>query len=135
MNNLYDILNITGNKEEKIKSCIDNVRLELEDLIEDQTCKIYSSYISEELYKNHIINRIIRTGELSSYDHHFVLVPIDGDSYYLIDLTYSQFKNDNFEKLLSDGYIVINKDELNNYLRIVTSGSINKKIDDIYFVK
>ena len=135
MNNLYDILNLTGNKEDKIKSCIKKVKLELNDLVEEQTCKIYSSYVSDELYKNHVINRIIRTGDLSSYDHHFVLVPKDGDNYFLIDLTYSQFKNDTFKNLLNDGYIVIKKDELNNYLRIVTSKSLNKEIDDIYFTK
>lgn len=135
MNNLYDILNLTGNKEDKIKSCIKKVKLELSDLVEEQTCKIYSSYVSDELYKNHVINRIIRTGDLSSYDHHFVLVPKDGDNYFLIDLTYSQFKNDTFKNLLNDGYIVIKKDELNNYLRIVTSKSLNKEIDDIYFTK
>lgn len=135
MKNLYDILNLTGNKEDKIKSCIKKVKLELNDLVEEQTCKIYSSYVSDELYKNHVINRIIRTGDLSSYDHHFVLVPKDGDNYFLIDLTYSQFKNDTFKNLLSDGYIVIKKDELNNYLRIVTSKSLNKEIDDIYFTK
>ena len=120
MNNLYDILNITGNKEEKIKSCISNVRLELEDLIEDQTCMIYSSYISEELYKNHIINRIIRTGEVSSYDHHFVLVPKDGDSYYLRDLTYSQFNNYDYNQA--------QKEEFKNHvLDIINGNAKNRK--------
>lgn len=133
MDNLYDILNIIGNKEEKIKSCINKVKSELRDLVEEQTCMIYSSYISDELYKNHVVNKVVRTGDFSSYNHHFVLVPKDGDKYYLIDLTYSQFNNDQFEKLLSDGYIVIEKPELMRYLKIVTSNTFNKEIDDIYF--
>ena len=133
MNNLYDILNISGNKEEKIKSCIDKVRIKLKDLTEEQTCKIYSSYLSDELNDNHVVNKIIRTGDFSSYDHHFILIPKDSDNYYLIDLTYSQFNNDHFKELLDDGYIIVNKADLIIYLSIVTGQVIDKEIDDIYF--
>ena len=70
MDNLYDILNISGNKEDKIKNAINKVRLELNDLTENQTCKIYSSYISNELNKNHVVNKIIRTGAFAYYIRH-----------------------------------------------------------------
>ena len=135
MNNLYDILNISGNKEENIKSCIDNVRIKLKNLTEEQTCKIYSSYLNEELNNKHVVNKIIRTGDFSSYDHHFILIPKDGDNYYLIDLTYSQFNNDHFKELLDNGYIIVNKADLIIYLSIVTGQVIDKEIDDIYFSK
>ena len=133
MDNLYDLLNIGGNKEEKIKSCIDKARLELRNIIEKQRCKIYSAYLSEELNKNHIVNKIIRTEDFSTYDHHFILIPKDGDNYYLVDLTYSQFNNEHFNELLENGYMVVNKVELLIYLSIVTGMVIDKEIDDIYF--
>ena len=133
MDNLYDILNISGNKEDKIKNAINKVRLELNDLTENQTCKIYSSYISDELNKNHVVNKIIRTGDFASYDHHFVLVPKDSDNYYLIDLTWSQFNDHHFEDLLNDGYTVIHRADLIIYLSIVTGEVINKEMDNIYF--
>ena len=135
MDNLYDILNISGNKEDKIKTSISNVRNTLKDLTENQTCKVYSSYLSDELTKNHVVNKIIRTGDFASYDHHFVLVPKDGDNYYLIDLTYSQFNNKHFADLIKDGYIVINKADLLVYLSIVTGEVIDKEMDDIYLGK
>ncbi len=104
MNNLYDLLNITGNKEDKIKEAIKKTKNELHDLTENQTCKIYSSYLSNNLTSNHIVNKIIKTGDFSSYDHHFILIPNDNKSYYLIDLTYSQFNNiEYFEELLKNG--------------------------------
>ena len=134
MNNLYDLLNIAGNKEDKIKESINQTRYDLRNIVEAQRCKIYSSYLSDLLNKNHIVNKIIKTGDFSNYDHHFILVPKDGESYYLIDLTYSQFKNNEyFEELLKDGYVVVNDSMLIIYLSIVTGQVIDQSIDSIYF--
>ena len=133
MNNLYDILDITGNKEDKIKTCINTVKEKLKDLTENQTCKVYSSYLNEELKKNHIVNRIIRTGDFAPYDHHFILIPKDGDNHYLLDLTYSQFNNDKFSDLITNGYTVVNKADLLIYLSIVTRQVIDREPDDVYF--
>ena len=136
MNDLYDLLNITGNKEDKIKEAIIKTKEELKDLTERQTCKIYSSYLSNNLTNNHIINKIIKTGDFSSYDHHFILVPKSSEDYYLIDLTYSQFNNNEyFEELLSKGYTIVNESMLMIYLSIVTGKVIDQSIDDIYFNK
>ena len=133
MNNLYDILNIGGNKEDIIKSCINTARYDLRNVVEKQRCKIYSSYLSDLLSQKHIINKVIRTGDFSSYDHHFVMVPKDSDNYYLIDLTYSQFNNDYFIELLEDGYTIINNATLLIYLSIVTGEVLDKDIDEFYF--
>ncbi len=134
MNNLYDLLNITGNKEEKIKESIAKAKYELRNVVEAQRCKIYSSYLNNILNKNHIVNKIIKTGDFTNYDHHFILVPKDSNTHYLIDLTYSQFNNSEyFEELLSDGYTIINDAMLMIYLSIVTGQVVEKNIEEIYF--
>ena len=134
LENLYDLLNIAGNKEEKIKESIHKARYDLRNVVENQRCKIYSSYLSDILTQNHIVNKIIKTGEFSNYDHHFILIPNDSNTHYLLDLTYSQFNNSEyFEELLSDGYTKVNDAMIMIYLSIVTGQVIDKNIDDIYF--
>lgn len=99
MKNIYDYINILGNKEEKIKEVILKCKRDL-NLTTDRTCKIYSSYISNYLSEKHIVNKIINTKNLNlGYEHEFVLVPIDSNNYYLVDLTYSQFNNEYFKEL------------------------------------
>ncbi len=134
MENLYDILNIGGNKEDQIKESIKKTRYDLRNIVESQRCKIYSSYLSDVLNKKHILNKIIKTGDFSNYDHHFILVPKSQELYYLIDLTYSQFNNNEyFDDLLKDGYTIVNESMLFIYLSIVTGQVINQSIDSIYF--
>ncbi len=134
MNDLYDLLNITGNKEDKIKESINQARYDLRNIVESQRCKIYSSYLSDILTKNHVVNKIIKTGDFSEYDHHFVLVPNDSKTHYLIDLTYSQFNNkEYFEELLTNGYTTVNDAMLMLYLSIVTGKVVEKNIEEIYF--
>ncbi len=134
MNNLYDMLNLSGNKENIIKESITKTRYDLRNIVEAQRCKIYSSYLSDLLREKHLPNKIIKTGSFSNYDHHFVLVPKSSDIYYLIDLTYSQFNNrEYFEELLDQGYTEVNDSMLIIYLSIVTGQVINQSIDDIYF--
>ena len=88
-------------------------------------CKVYSSYVYNELKKNHILARLINTSDLGfDYEHQFILVPINKltKDYYLIDLTYSQFiKNIEDEKvfteLLNKGYQKINNELWIQYLK------------------
>ena len=134
MSDLYDLLNIRGNKEDKIKESIKKAKYDLRNIVEAQRCKIYSSYLSDILNKEHIINKIIKTGDFSDYDHHFILIPKNSELYYLIDLTYSQFNNNEyFEELLTNGYTIVNDSMLMIYLSIVSGKVINQSADDIYF--
>ena len=134
INNIYEILNIGNNNiEETIIKCINNTRHDLRNIVQKQRCKIYSSYFSDLLKKEHITHKIINTLELGyDYDHHFVLVPKDSNCYYLIDLTYSQFETDRFSELLDNGYIVVNDAMFSIYLSIVTGKIKENNMDDVY---
>lgn len=70
------LTNITKiNYEEEIKKVIEKVNTTYKDLIKEQTCFLYSSFIYEELKNKHIISRIISTKDLGiEYEHRFVLV-------------------------------------------------------------
>lgn len=106
------------NQNKVISDSIKNVNDELNGLTKDRMCKVYSSYVYNELKKKHILARLINTNDLSfDYEHQFILVPINKltKDYYLIDLTYSQFvKNIEDEKvfteLLNKGYQKINNE-------------------------
>lgn len=80
------------NQNKVISDSIKNVNDELNGLTKDRMCKVYSSYVYNELKKKHILARLINTNDLSfDYEHQFILVPINKltKDYYLIDLTYS----------------------------------------------
>lgn len=104
-------------------------------------CKVYSSYVYNELKKNHILARLINTNDLGfDYEHQFILVPINKltKDYYLIDLTYSQFvKNIEDEKvfteLLNKGYQKINNELWIQYLRnILRNNNVKSSIDEAF---
>ena len=87
-----NIMKVDQNKV--ISDSIKTVNNELNGLTKDRMCKVYSSYVYNELKKNHILARLINTSDLGfDYEHQFILVPINKltKDYYLIDLTYSQF--------------------------------------------
>ena len=129
--NLYDkITNIREiDKNKIINEVIREVRNEYQKLTTKRTCVIYSSLIYILLKQKHITTRIINTKDLGfNFEHQFCLVPYQYKEYYLIDLAYEQFNNKNFEKLLLNGYIIINDLDFNKYLNIVT----NNKNKDIY---
>jgi len=139
---LYNMItNIkNANKEEEIKKAIEITKNNLSNLTEERTCFIYSSYIYQELQKNHINSRIISTKDLSyEYEHRFILVPdnVEEETYFLIDLTYSQFntKEPLFDKLSNNGYQKINNDLWTFYLSQVTQNEkgINLSLSDTYF--
>ena len=131
------------NVEEEIKNSIITTKEKLNNLTEDRTCFIYSSYLYEELKNKHIPARIISTKDLGyDYEHRFVLVSneIEEDNYYLIDLTFSQFlqkneKNPLFLSLLENGYQEINNDLWTFYIEYVTGNQneIPFSLDKIFY--
>ena len=134
MTSVYDYINILGNKEDKIKQSINNVREQLKTIDEEGNCYSYSNYIFNELTKEHVVCKIINTNDLNiDYMHYFVLVPDSEEDYYLIDLTYSQFKNDYFSSLKDNGYIKVNDSEFILYLSIVGGKAFNTTLDSVYF--
>ena len=132
---LEELLNIDNiDIEDKIVDAIDETRVELRDLTTDQTCKYYSSSIKNNLTKRHLINRIVNTNDYDlPYEHQFN-VALGNDKYYLIDLTYSQFKNGEFIDLLFLGYMELDNDMFNHYLEIVGKDKCNALLDEVFSI-
>ena len=121
---LYDkITNIYGiNVEETIKCTIESVKKKLNNLLEERTCKIYSSYLLRALKEKHLSAHMINTKDLGlKFEHLFILIPSNEKEYYLIDLTYSQFGVNIpiMSQLLSNGYQIINDEVFRIYLKTV----------------
>ncbi len=129
---ILDMINIRKQDQTAlIEQAINAIKQEYPNLTTERTCMVYSSLISLKLLDYHLPNHIVTTSSLGfNYDHHFCLVPKYGiASFYLIDLTYSQFQNTQFPDLRTKGYIVISDNALfNNYLQIVTNGEPAKPI-------
>lgn len=117
---LNSILNITGiNVVEEIEKSINNVKMELSGLTTDLTCKIYNSYLLEELRKHHVLVRLINTKDIGiDYEHYFLLISSVRE-YFLADLTYPQFHDETIPNLSQKGYIKIDNSLLNRYLSVV----------------
>ena len=118
---IENIINIKNESiEDRIEKAIKDTKDELDGLTVDTTCMIYSSYITRNLYKEHLINKLVSTTELNySYNHQFNIVPKNKNELYLIDLTFKQFQSDNFKELLQKGYILIDIDMYMEYLDVV----------------
>ena len=136
MNNIYDLLNLSNIPlDKKIELAINETKAALKNITYERTCKIYSQYVFNYLNQNHVVNKIINTNEIgANYEHHFVLIPINGIDYYLIDLTFKQFNNNdiNFNELYERGYQKVNDYTFINYLGIVTGEKLNVGINEIY---
>jgi len=133
INNIY-----VKNNEEELKKAILNVKQILSGLVEERTCKIYSSFLVEELKKQHVPVRLINTLDLGlEYEHVFVLVPSNYTGYFLVDLTFSQFnsKSEELINLLTNGYQLVDNGILNDYFNIVSKGNCNKNIslDNMFY--
>lgn len=131
------ITNIRGtNILEQMKDAIAATYKELNGLIDIQTCKIYSSYLYDELQKRHIPARIINTTYLGlSYEHAFVIVPNE-NKYYLIDLTFKQFnyKENDLSPLWELGFMEINNELLSKYLSVVSRINVDEyDIDNLFY--
>ena len=122
------MLNINNiNVEEKIKESISNVKSVLNGLDTERTCQIYSSYLFNELQKNHILSFLINTKDIGlDYEHYFIIAK-DGVSNFVIDLTYDQFGYTDPESLLNDGYMKVTEEELRYYLRKLSKLRNNHK--------
>lgn len=138
--NLYDkIKNIYGlNNEEGLIKAITFTKKILSDLVEERMCKVYSSYLLNELKKQHIPAHMINTLDLGfQYEHAFVLVPSNDDGYFLADLTFSQFnkKINTLTQLLNEGYQIIDNNSFRDYLSIVLNENITEQIsiNDIFY--
>ena len=138
---LYDLINIQGkDNETELEKCIVVVKEQLKDLTEDRTCKIYNGLLYQELVKSHVTAKLVNTKDIGlPYEHVFILIPMNRGVFYLADLTYSQFRNQNpnFVRLLMNGYQKVDNRLLNQYIRIVEPKDIDKTydIDSIYFNK
>lgn len=107
MLNVFDLLNLDGkNVEDKIVQSIEEVKEELKDLDTERMCKVYSGHLYQKLRDKHVMCRLIDTKDLGiDYQHQFILVLEKENSYFLVDLTYEQFGDDEFlHELLDKGY-------------------------------
>lgn len=132
---LYDLMkNIRGkNNEEELKNAINIVKITLDSLTKERMCKVYSSFLLEELRNKHIPARIINTLDLGlNYEHEFVMILNNTfvGEYYVADLTFSQFNKEDelFKKLLIDGYQSMNDNTFLNFLNIIEKGELSNKI-------
>lgn len=138
MKDLYEFINISKIPlEKRINLAIAETKKELSDLSTDRTCKIFSRYLYKNLRENHVVSKIISTGELGAeFDHHFVIVPINTYEYYLIDLTYQQFKNQElFKELYEKGYEKVTDLNFYLYYAIITGEQSNITIQDAFLNK
>lgn len=126
---IEDIINIKKeNVEEKIENAIETTKNELPGLTTDTTCIIYSTYLSRNLYREHLANQIVSTEYFNyPYLHQFNVIPKNENELYIIDLTYKQFQNDEFNELLQKGYMVVNKEQYRKYLDLVGNVNVNKR--------
>ncbi len=137
---LYDMLkNITGkNNEEELSKAIATVQKRLNGLTEERMCRIYSSFLLDELHKNSTPAHLINTLDLNmNYEHYFIMVPDNNIGYYLADLTFSQFQKENkeFEQLMINGYQKIEDKELNDYLSIVGNEKLygSYRVEEVFY--
>ena len=135
---LYDrMLNIANlNKEFIIRKAIENTKSDLDGLDYERMCLVYNWYLYENLKDMSCLAYIVDTDDLGfDYKHRFVLVPVDNNLYYLVDLTYKQFGKDDdiLSKLSSDGYEKIDNDKYCYYLSKVTGSDKDITIDESLF--
>lgn len=149
--NLYEnMLNIRGiDIKKEIIKIIEETKEELKNLIQIQTCKMYTGYLKDKCNKRGISSRIINTKELGlPYEHEALLVNINekDNPYILIDLTYNQFpliyKKIFYEKVKTNdleikGYMFADNEVLKYYLMSIANvdNLNNINIDEIYFGK
>ena len=127
------ILNINNkNIEYAIISAIEEVKKELAGLDYERMCLVYNSYLYEALLKRHVLVHMVDTKDLGlSYNHRF-LIAFDGTNYYLCDLTYSQFLNDDFPSLQKNGYQKCDDDLIKEYLKTIDDQEINIGMNEVF---
>ena len=131
---MMDILNIDGKSiEEKMEKAIEDTHEELDGLVEERMCRVYTDTLTKHLTEEHAVFRRISTEELGfSYDYHFILVPKE-EGYYLLDLTFSQFgENQGFELLSQKGYQYINNSNWDEYIEITCKQTPNISLEEAF---
>ena len=124
---IEDLINIKKlDIETEIKEAIEDTKDELSNLTTETTCMIYSDYLSRNLTKRHVINRVVSTSDYNlPYYHQFNIVPGKDNKLYLIDLTFPQFQVSTLDELTKKGYMLVDTDTYGKYLDIV--GNVNKE--------
>ena len=110
----YDLLNIGKKKmdEPKYTKLLNRIideetnYMRIENPTLDRVCKVVSTNINDRLKELNINSKIINTKELyDMYEHEFILssfIDLDNNiNYFIIDPSYSQFKNTNIEYTLN----------------------------------
>ena len=133
MLNVFDLLNLDGKTvDEKIKRSIAKTKEELSNLDTERMCMVYSGYLLDNLRREHAICRLVDTNDLGlDYQHQFILVN-NGESHYLVDLTFDQFGDDSWDKLLEDGYDQVDDEKFSKYLKVVTKQDSSKSVRDAF---
>ena len=133
MLDVYNLINLDNVAvSEKIEKAISKTREELKDLDTERMCMVYSGYLYDNLRREHTICRLVDTNDLGlDYQHHFILVN-NGESHYLVDLTYNQFGDSSWDKLLSSGYDVIDDEKFSKYLKVVTRCDSSKTVREAF---
>ena len=135
MKDLFEYINISNLPlEKRIKLSIEETKRLLKDVDINRACATYSRHLFSYLSQNHVVSKIVDTKELGAeYEHYFVIVQINTYEYYLIDLTYPQFKNDKlFKELYEKGYEKVTDLNFYLYYGIVTGEQSKITIQDVF---
>lgn len=152
----YDLLNIGKKKmdEPKYTKLLNRIideetnYMRIENPTLDRVCKVVSTNMNDRLKELNINSKIINTKELyDMYEHEFILssfIDLDNNiNYFIIDPSYSQFKNTNIEYTLNKtiegknllnslmclGYSKIEDNDLKRYIGSLMCESDINKID------
>lgn len=129
--------NVRGiNIQEEIENSIKITKEKLKDLTINRMCHVYNSYLFEEMKKRHLNVRLINLLDLGfDFKHYFVLVNGNGE-FYLADLTYEQFCNQDLNSMMSGrGYMRLNDYLLNSYISFVLKNRVsNLSCDGLFYM-
>ena len=129
--------NVRGiNIQEEIENSINITKEKLKDLTINRMCHVYNSYLFEEMKKRHLNVRLVNLLDLGfDFKHYFVLVNGEG-VFYLADLTYEQFCNQDLNSLMSgEGYMRLNDYLLNKFISLVLRKQVTGfTCDDLFYM-
>lgn len=138
MKDIYELLNISNIPlEKRLELSIAQTKKVLNGVDINGACATYSRHLFSYLNENHIMSKIVNTKELGAqYEHFFVIIPINIMEYYLVDLTYPQFKNDKlFKELYEKGYEKVTDLNFYLYYTIVTGEQTKVTLQDAFLQK
>ena len=125
------MLNIANvDLEKAIEESIAETRNDLNNLTDERTCMIYTSYLYMKLLEKKVLAYTVDTYDdlKMDYRHQFVIVPKDGKKNYVVDLTYGQFGEDEeFSDIYDKGYQLLSKEEYDDYIKNIKKVGRGKK--------